>query len=131
MNTLSPDQLDDLTVDLVFALRDSLTDEGPSRLDFWDGRVATAIETAAAGAQDMREAISIAARKLQIDTLTKDAAATAVRVANQIDDYQQWASHVARNLVYIIALARVANDTKKATASAKRGNITTTQQPAF
>ena len=43
-------QLDRVTIDLIFALRDSLTDDGPSHIDFWSGgRAITALETAAAG----------------------------------------------------------------------------------
>jgi len=62
MPTPHPDQLDQATIGLIFALRDSLTDDGPSRLDFWGGRAATAIETAAAGADNANQAITIAAR---------------------------------------------------------------------
>jgi hypothetical protein len=40
-------QLDRVTIDLIFALRDSLTDDGPSLIDFWSGgRAITALETA-------------------------------------------------------------------------------------
>lgn len=82
MPTPHPDQLDQATIDLVFALRDSLTDDGPSRLDFWGGRAATAIETAAAGADNANQAITIAARKLQIPVLTTHAAQTAKTAAD-------------------------------------------------
>ena len=41
---LTVDDLDDLTIRLIFALRDSLTDVSP--LDFWQGRAATALATA-------------------------------------------------------------------------------------
>lgn len=112
MPTLTPDQLDQVTVDLVFALRDSLTDV--SRLDFWNDRCVTALETAAAGAIDMPQAITIACGKLQIPTLTKEASAVAVRITGKIaDHYEEWAAHIARTLVYIVALARVENDTRK------------------
>ena len=119
--TLTPDQLDTLTIDIIFALRDSLTDAGPSRLDFWDSRAATALETAAAGAQDMREAVTIAARKLQIDSLGKEASQVVVKVAAAVgDEFPAWADHVARNLIYVVALARVANDEKKTARAGAR-----------
>lgn len=114
----TPDDLDQATISLIFALRDSLTDV--SRLDFWTDRCRTAIETAAAGSETAAHAVTTAARKLQIATLTKDAGTAAVAAAQVIDaDYQAWAGHVARNLVYIIALARIENDQKKTRKAAQ------------
>lgn len=107
---MSPDDLDRITVDLIFALRDSLTDV--SRLDFWTGRAATALETAATAA-DMHEAVTLAARKLQIDTLSKDASTAVVTIADKVPDFEEWAAHVTRNSIYILALARVINDERK------------------
>jgi len=113
MDTPTPDELDTATIDLIFALRDSLTDDGPSRADFWAGRAVTAIETAAAGADSAGQAITIAARKLQIETLTPSASEVALRAAEVIDrDFQAWASHIARNSVYIAAVAYVARETR-------------------
>ncbi len=132
MTTPDVDALDRATVTLIFALRDSLTDASPSRLDFWDTRAKTAIEAAAAGSATAAEAISAACRKLQIDTLTKDAAGRVVTdVTPTIDaDYPQWAAHVARTITYIVALARVENDEQK-TAKAVRAATTTTQEEAM
>ena len=120
MPTPHPDQLDQATINLVFALRDSLTDDGPSRLDFWGGRAATAIETAAAGADNANQAITVAARKLQIPVLTTHAAQvakTAAEVINQ--DYQSWAAHVDDTIVYIMALATLENRSRKAKKEAE------------
>ena len=132
--TVTPDvdALDRATVTLIFALRDSLTDASPSRLDFWDTRAKTAIEAAAAGSATAAEAISAACRKLQIDTLTKDAAGRVVTdVTPIIDaDYPAWAAHVARTITYIVALARVENDETK-TAKAAARTATTTQEEAM
>lgn len=112
--------LDAATIDLIFALRDSLTSDGPSRLDFWGGRVTTALETAAAGSDNAGQAITTAARKLQIPTLAGAASAAAVGAAKVIDaDYQLWASHVARNIVYIVALAYVQRDARKLARSSQ------------
>lgn len=114
MNTPTLDDLDTATIDLIFALRDSLTDDGPSRLDFWSGRVTTALEAAAAGADNAGQAITIAARKLQIETLASKPSAAAKKIAAVIDrDYPAWAQHVDRNAVYIVALARVENTIRK------------------
>lgn len=108
------DELDAATIDLVFALRDSLTDDGPSRLEFWSGRAVSALETAAAGSDSAGQAITTACRKLQIPTLTPAAAEQAVKAAQVIDvDYQRWAAHIARNIVYIVALATVQRDARK------------------
>lgn len=120
----SADQLDAATIDLIFALRDSLTDDGPSRLDFWSGRITTALEAAAAGADNAGHAITIAARKLQIDTLAAKPSAAVKKIAAVIDqDYPAWAQHIDRNAVYIVALARVENTARKAP--------TTTEEPTF
>ena len=133
--TVTPDvdALDRATVTLIFALRDSLTDASPSRLDFWDTRAKTAIEAAAAGSATAAEAISAACRKLQIDTLTKDAAGRVVTdVTPIIDaDYPAWAAHVARTITYIVALARVENDEQKTAKAAARTATTTTQEEAM
>ncbi|GAA2185085.1 hypothetical protein GCM10009785_35260 [Brooklawnia cerclae] len=113
LTLLTADDLDDITVDLVFALRDSLT-EDVSRLDFWQGRAATAIETAAAGGEAWPQAVTIAARKLQIPQLALEASKTITKLGGRIEGhYSQWQAHVARNLVYIVALARVENTSRK------------------
>ena len=119
------DALDRATITLVFALRDSLGDASPDRLEFWNTRAKTAIEAAAAGSSTAAEAVTAACRKLQIDTLTMGASAQVVaHVAPVIDaDYPGWAAHVARTLTYIIALARVENDEAKA---ARKKPITAT-----
>ena len=110
MHTPTPEALDFATIKLIFALRDSLTDDGPSRLDFWNERATTAIETAAAGASTAGQAITTAARKLQIPSLTKNAAQHAADAAGIIDqDYTAWARHIQQNIVYVVALARIEN----------------------
>ena len=132
--TTTPEALDAITVDLVFALRDSLTDV--SRLDFWQGRAATAIETAAAGSETWSQAVTTAARKLQIDTLSNEAAKAVTRLADQLgDDYEAWASHIARNVVYIVALANVQRDARKKPSRAATADHATpaesTERPMF
>lgn len=74
MSKTPPELLDQATIDLIFALRDSLTEASPNRIDFWNGRAASAIATAAAGSQSAGQAITTAARKLQIDTLATSTA---------------------------------------------------------
>jgi len=116
MTTPTPEQFDAATIDLIFALRDSLTDDGPSRLDFWSGRATTAIQTAAAGSDNAGQAITTAAHKLQIETLRSTTAKqvkTAAEIINQ--DYSSWATHVDQNIVYIVTLAQIENRNKKNT----------------
>lgn len=116
MTTPTPEQFDAATIDLIFALRDSLTDDGPSRLDFWSGRATTAIQTAAAGSDNAGQAITTAAHKLQIETL-RSTTAKQVKTAAEIikQDYSAWATHVDQNIVYIVALAQIENRNKKNT----------------
>lgn len=116
------------TIDLVFALRDSLTDDGPSRLDFWSGgRAATALLTAAAGAATGAQAVSIAARKLQIRQYATSQAATVQHVAATIDrDLPGWARMVETEIQYVIALADIRRQTSKKTKT-----IPATEEPTF
>lgn len=116
--TPNSDVLDRATIDLIFALRDSLTDDGPSRIDFWSGgRAISALEAASAGASCASEAITIAARKLQIPQINKHHAKAVKKIAAIIDeDYPAWASHVNRNAVYILALADIERIEQRAKA---------------
>lgn len=109
IDTPTTDELDEATIVLVFALRDSLTDGGPSRIDFWSGgRAATALQAAAAGASTAAEALTIAARKLQITQIAATKAKTALQACATIDrDFEAWASHIDQTIVYIVALADV------------------------
>ncbi len=121
MTTPTPDALDRATIDLVFALRDSLTDSGPSRLDFWTGgRAITALTTAAAGASTAAEAVTIAARKLQIPQIHPQSAIALKAAADVIDaDYAAWAGHVDRTAVYILALADIERQTRRTATKEK------------
>lgn len=110
MNTTpTAEQLDQATIKLIFALRDSLTDSGPSLIDFWTGgRAISALEASAAGASTGAEAVSLAARKLQIPQISKHQAQTVIDAAKVIDqDYGAWAAHITRNAVYILAMADI------------------------
>ncbi|WP_154544911.1 hypothetical protein [Scrofimicrobium canadense] len=121
ITTPTPEQLDQATIRLIFALRDSLTDDGPSRIDFWSGgRAISALEAAAAGASTASEAITLAAKKLQIPQIDKRQAKTVAEVAELIDqDYPAWAAHITRNAVYILALADIQRIEQRDTAKTK------------
>jgi hypothetical protein len=123
---MTPETLDRLTIDLIFALRDSLTDLSP--IDFWSGRLKTALDTAAAGSSRAGEALTTAARKLQIDIITAKPAPVAVATCAAIDaDYPAWASHISRNSTYIVALAYAERDLH----SRARKDPSNDQQPTF
>jgi len=108
------EQYDRIACDLIFALRDSLTEV--SRLDFWAGRATTAVETAVAGAESWEQMVTIASHKLQIETLTKESAASIVKLAAEVgDSFTDWCNHVGRNIVYIVALANVERELRKPT----------------
>ena len=105
--------LTQVSIDLTNALLDS-ADVKTIGVSNWWGRAQTALETAAAGAENAGHAVTIAARKLQIDTLSKASAETIARVSPIIDEHwQEWAQNVARESVYIVALARVAREERK------------------
>lgn len=114
MTTPTSEELDAITVDLIFALRSSLTEV--SLIDFWAGRITTAITTAAAGSEDAGQAITTACRKLQIESPSTRCADDLKRIGQVIDaDYQAWASHIARNVIYIVALAMTEREERKTT----------------
>lgn len=126
-DTFTPDRFDDLTITLVYALRDSLTEVTP--LDFWQGRAASAIATAAAGADSIQQAVTIACRKLQIDGIAAEAAPRIVAVARELaPHFEAWVQHIDRTLVYIIALARADNAAKREARKAARE---ATETPIF
>ena len=132
MTTPTPDLLDQATIDLIFALRDSLTDDGPSRIDFWGGRATTALQTAAAGSDNAGQAITTAAHKLQIETLRTATARTVKKAAEIIDtDYSAWAAHVDKNIVYIVALAAVENKSSKTPKTATTTVDALPEEPSF
>lgn len=125
----------DATVDLLNALLDSADVQTIGVANWWP-RAATALETAAAGGESAAHAVTIAARKLQIETLTRDASETVARVAPLIDaDYPGWSETVAREAVYIVALARVSREERKTAAKAareaKKTPAATTERPMF
>ena len=70
---------------------------------------------------------------MQIETLTPFAAKAASQAAAVIDtDIEAWAGHVARNIVYIVALANVDRDNRKPTSAKTRtATVTATQEVAF
>lgn len=130
MTTPTPEELDAVTVDLIFALRSSLTDV--SLLDFWAGRVTTAITTAAAGSEDAGQAITTAFRKLQIESPSTRCADDLKRIGQIIDaDYQAWASHVSRHIVYIVALAMTERDKHKTMKKNTEKTTATTEEIPF
>ena len=83
----------------------------------------------AAGADSIQQAITIAARKLQIDGFDAKSSPVVVAVAKELDPhFQQWATHLDKTLVYIIALARATNaDAKESRRLAREAAQT---QPA-
>lgn len=126
MPTPTPDQLDNATIDLVFALRNSLTDAGPSLIDFWSGRCASAIHTAAAGSSNAAQALTIACRKLQIDDIATSYARQVKNACDVIDqDHEAWATHIDRTIPYIMVLAKLDRDNRKTTPKKKATTTST------
>lgn len=125
------ERLDRATITLIFALRDSLGDV--SALDFWQGRGASAIQTAAAEADAAGHAITRAARKLQIESITGPSAQKIADVTIVIDaDYQAWAAHVHRSLVQIFALAYAERDEhRRGKPKPERTPSTPIERPQF
>lgn len=113
--TINLDPLERATVDLMFALRDSLTDRGPSFVEFWSGgRCESAIRAAAAGATDAAEAVSKTAHQLQIDQYTVTQSPEVVRIVAVIGPrFQEWKHLVKRKTPYLRALADVERAAKR------------------
>ncbi|WP_280503006.1 hypothetical protein [Nocardia farcinica] len=104
----------DVSIDLLSALLDSASTDVIGVANWWH-RAQTALETGAAGGENAGHAITIAARKLQIDTLSEKSAKTVARVAPILDTHwADWVETIARESVYIVALTRVTRSEKKA-----------------
>lgn len=117
----------DVTVGLVSALLDSADVDTIGVANWWP-RAQSALEAAAAGAETAGHAVTIAARKLQIDTLSKPSAHTVQRVAPILDSrWPEWVDTVAKEAVYIVALTRVHREESRAA----RKKPATTDDPEF
>lgn len=129
----SLEDLDRATITLIFVLRDSLTDAGPSYMDFWSGRATSALQTAAAGADNAAHALTIATRKLQIDSLRTSTAAKTAEAIKTIDqDYTTWATRVDQHLIYLMQLAFLEReDHKRGKTPAPTTDTTTDEEPNF
>ena len=128
--TTTPEQLDEATLTLIFALRDSLTDDGPSFIDFWSGgRCISALEKAAS-ASCAAEALTKAAHSLQIPQIYAKRAKDVVEACAIIDqDYQAWARHIERNRIMIVALADVKRQEMRAEKTARNEAKKTETKP--
>lgn len=127
--TIPMSDIDRATVDLIFALRDSITDDSVDYQGFWSGgRCLSALQAAAAGSETAGQAVSEAARKLQITQYATRVAPTVVRVASVIDaDYPAWARHIDTTGPYLLALADVERQRRKAARSESAPTPTTTE----
>lgn len=75
---------------------------------WWD-RAKTALETGAATSTSFRQCVAKAGRKLQIDTLNGDAAATVAHLALLLDEhttFARWRTLCARDALTIAAAVR-------------------------
>ncbi|GAA3878415.1 hypothetical protein GCM10022243_48900 [Saccharothrix violaceirubra] len=110
----SPDELIQATVAWLNALLDSASADVLGVAHYWD-RAQSALITAAT-ADTVGEAVTTAARKLQIET-TQARTDTALLEACAViaADYPAWQARVEREAVYLVALARVARTARKAT----------------
>ena len=113
--TPTRDALDRASIDLIFALRDSLDpDTSPSARDFWGGRATTAVTTAADGSERAQQAITTACHKLQITRIVPTQIDPLTAAAAVIDtDYPAWVRHWREGSVYIVALAYAERDQHK------------------
>jgi len=95
---------------LVMAMRRAIDPEKIAPLDRWT-RLRSALETAAAAAQDWPQMVSEMARKLQIHTLPDHAASSICSLAGEATaDWQPFREACEREALYVIALAQVEAD---------------------
>lgn len=108
--------LADLAVEFVNAILDSVDTAVIKPMDFWE-RAKTALETGAAISTTWATCVSKTGRKLQISTLTKSSGETVTRIGIALGDPAAFAAFrrlIARDGIYLIAMARVARDTRRA-----------------
>ena len=96
---------------LVMAMRRAVSEADQiAPLDRWT-RLRSALETAAAAAQDWPQMVSEMARKLQIHTLPPAAASLVCSMAGEVAaDWQPFREACEREALYVIALAQVEAD---------------------
>lgn len=107
-NPPSSDPVDE-AVRLLDALLDSADVQTVGVSDWWD-RARTALETAAAGAEDFAHLVSIGCRKLQIDSLNERASRTIADLGTALADrrrFEEFRGVAHRDAVYLTALTRV------------------------
>ncbi|WP_239382604.1 MULTISPECIES: hypothetical protein [unclassified Frankia] len=111
-------RLDDLSVRLLSAMLDSASVDVIGVASWWD-RARTALETGAAAAVDYPSMVSAIARKLQITgALYPDAARTVSEIGAELNAnpglLPALRGHCRRNAVYVVALARIQREKRKA-----------------
>ncbi len=122
MTTPTPDpptreHLIDATVKWTSALLDSASSDEIGPANWWP-RATSALVTAS-GASTIGEAVTTAARKLQVDVAAPHADAELLAASDIIaQDYPAWAQLVDREAVYLIALTRVYRNARKAARKA-------------
>ncbi|KZS63115.1 hypothetical protein [Mycobacterium ostraviense] len=113
------DELMDATVRWLSALLDSATVQEIGVSNWWS-RAKTALETAAASADTYSQAVSVAARKLQIDTLRQASSAQLLGPGSTEDvispRLDEWRLLAQRDAVYIVGLVQIQR-------AARRGKV--------
>lgn len=114
------DDLTTLTVEWLSALLDSASVDIIGATHWWD-RAASALETAAAGADSAAQATTIACRKLQIDVLSEQSSATVADIAARLDTrWGEWVEKIAAESIYLVALCRVQRAERRARREPKQ-----------
>ncbi len=105
-------ELGEVTVEWLDALLSSASVEVIGR-DHWWGRAEAALVTAAA-ADTYSHAVSVACRKLQIETLSLDSSRVLRELAGQVSPrLQEWRRLAERDAPYLIALTRLRRDARR------------------
>src|ERR1700749_1891934 len=112
--TPTHEALSEATVALLSALLDSASSDVIGAANWWP-RAEAALSTSAAGASTVGEAVTIAARNLQIDTTAARTDAALAQACEVIAaGFSDWQSLMDREAVYLIALTRIHRQARKA-----------------
>lgn len=129
MLSLDAPDLTEATIEWMSAILDS-ADVAEIGVSHWWPRARAAMETAAASADTYAQAVSVACKKLQIETLAPKSAGTLTTLEAVIGPHLDvWRELAQRDAVYLVALVQVARaeqrEVSKAAKAAKKPSRTT------
>ena len=126
------DALADLAVDFLDAMLSS-ADVSVIGVTHWWDRAKSALETGCAVGDGIRAVTARVAKKLQIETLSRDTSEQIAVIAGALTDralFERWRYLAARDAVYVTAMVRLRRDERRAARPAPTSPKAASPKPA-